>query len=214
MLNPNKMRGHEIVTFWILTITTIFGGLIYLAYLGIVYRMDRADPIVGPQIRAREAALEREAEERQKAFIRLVKNPLVWVPVALIVVIVSGNKPTVQPAQVTQAAASQEAAPIVSDGCDLAGAIPNCKAIMAELVAKGVKGTGKSMDATKPTAHASWQDKPIMSDAEWAAFQHEISQQNLERYEAEKDVDDARKQVEQIKRAIERDRFEGRAPLR
>jgi len=37
---------------------------------------------------------------------------------------------------------------VVSDGCDLAGAIPNCKAVMAELAAKGVKGTGHRIDAS------------------------------------------------------------------
>jgi hypothetical protein len=31
---------------------------------------------------------------------------------------------------------------------------------MAELAAKGVKGTGEHMDAAKPTEHASWLDKP------------------------------------------------------
>jgi hypothetical protein len=85
---------------------------------------------------------------------------------------------------------------------------------MAELAAKGVKGTGEHMDAAKPTEHASWLDKPIMSDKEWAAFQRDMSRQNLERYESEKEVDDARKRVQHIERIIDRDRFEGRAPLR
>jgi hypothetical protein len=64
-----------------------------------------------------------------------------------------GTKPAIQPTQIVQAAA-----PIVFDGCDLAGAIPNCKAVMAELAAKGVKGTGEHMDAAKPTEHANWLD--------------------------------------------------------
>jgi len=99
-------------------------------------------------------------------------------------------------------------------GCDLAGAIPNCKAIVADLVAKGVKGTGGRMEAAKPADHVSWQDKPIMSDKEWAAFQRDMSRQNLERYESEGEVDGSRKRVQHIERIIDRDRFEGRAPLR
>jgi predicted permease len=79
MLNPNKMRGHEVVIFWILTFTTIFGGLIYLAYL--VYRMDRDSPIVGQQILAREAAIEKERQENRELFLRLIKSPVFWGPI-------------------------------------------------------------------------------------------------------------------------------------
>ena len=85
---------------------------------------------------------------------------------------------------------------------------------MADLVAKGVKGTGGRMEAAKPADHVSWQDKPIMSDKEWAAFQRDMSRQNLERYESEGEVDGSRKRVQHIERIIDRDRFEGRAPLR
>ena len=182
MLNPNKMRGHEIVIFWILTITTIFGGLIYLAYLGIVYRMDRDSPTVGQQILAREAALAKEAQERHESFFRTVKSPFLWGTIALFTVfaLIGGGtkpKPAVQPTLVVQTAKPT----LVSDGCDLAGAIANCKAVMAELAANGVKGTGR-MDETKPAEHASWQDKPIMSDAEWANFQKQV-QQSQDRFD-------------------------------
>jgi hypothetical protein len=212
MLNPNKMRAHEIAIFWILTITTLFGGLIYLAYLGIIYRMDRDSPTVGQQILEREAALAKEAQERHESVSRTVKSPIFWGPIAIITalaLIAGASKPAVQPTRAVQATA-----PIVSDGCDLAGAIPNCKAVVADFVAKGVKGSGEGMEAAKPANQASWQDKPIMSDKEWAAFQRDISRQNLERYESEKEVDDSRKRVQHIERMIERERFEGRAPLR
>ena len=55
-----------------------------------------------------------------------------------------GTEPAVQPTLVVKAAVPI----VVSDGCDLAGAIPNCKAVMAELAAKGVKGTGHRIDAS------------------------------------------------------------------
>ena len=44
-----------------------------------------------------------------------------------------------------------------------------------------------------------------MSDKEWAAFQRDMSRQNLERYESEKEVDDARKRVQHIERIIDRE---------
>ena len=68
-------------------------------------------------------------------------------PIALVTVfafIGGGTEPAVQPTLVVKAAVPI----VVSDGCDLAGAIPNCKAVMAELAAKGVKGTGHRIDAS------------------------------------------------------------------
>lgn len=44
-----------------------------------------------------------------------------------------------------------------------------------------------------------------MSDKEWTAFQRDMSRQNLERYESEKEVDDARKRVQHIERIIDRE---------
>jgi hypothetical protein len=87
-------------------------------------------------------AIEKDAQELRESLVRFVKRPIVWGPIVVVVAVAligGGNKPAVQPTQVVQAAA-----PIVMpDGCDFAGAIPNCKAVMAELAAKGVKGTGR-----------------------------------------------------------------------
>jgi hypothetical protein len=71
-----------------------------------------------------------------------------------------GTKPAVQPTQVVQAAAPI----VVSDGCDFAGAIPNCKAIVADLVAKGVKGNSEHMEAAKPAEHAHGRFKEYPDD--------------------------------------------------
>jgi hypothetical protein len=134
MLNPNKMRGHEIAIFWILTLTTLFGGLIYLGYLGIIYR-DRDSPTAGPKIREREAALTKEGQERSESVSRWARSQIFWRAGAMTVflgLVAGASKPAVQPTRAVQAAA-----PIISDGCDLAGAIPNCKAIVADFVAKG-----------------------------------------------------------------------------
>jgi hypothetical protein len=163
------------------------------------------EPAPSANRRQVEAAIEKDAQERRESFVRFVKSPIVWGPIAFVVAVAliggGGTKPAVQPTQVVQAAA-----PIVmSDGCDLAGAIPNCKAVMAELAAKGVKGTGKTMDATKPAEHASWLDKPIMSDGEWANFQKQV-QQSQDR------LDDANRAVD-LSIRIEKDaraRAEGR----
>ena len=178
MLNPNKMRGPEIAIFWILTLTTLFGGLIYLGYLGIIYRMDRDSPTAGQQKLEREAALAKEAQERHETVSRWVRSPIFWGSVAMTVflaLVAGASKPAVQPTRAVQAAA-----PIVSDGCDLAGAIPNCKAIVADFVAKGVKGTGERMEAAKPANRASWEDKPLMSNKEWTAFQRDYARQTIE----------------------------------
>ena len=41
------MTVSQILIFWILTFTTLVGGLMWLGYLGLVDRMDRSDSIVG-----------------------------------------------------------------------------------------------------------------------------------------------------------------------
>jgi hypothetical protein len=77
----NRLRVGEVLIFWTLTFTTIFGGLIYLGYLGIVYRMDRADPIVGPQLSEREAAIAADQQAKYERAIRLIKSPIFWGPI-------------------------------------------------------------------------------------------------------------------------------------
>jgi hypothetical protein len=162
------------------------------------------EPAPSANRRQVEAAIEKDAQERRESFVRFVKSPIVWGPIAFVVAVAligGGTKPAVQPTQVVQAAAPI----VVSDGCDLAGAIPNCKAVMAELTAKGVKGTGKTMNATKPAEHPSWQDKPVMSDAEWANFQKQV-QQSQDRF------DDANRAVDLSNRIVKdaQARAEGR----
>jgi hypothetical protein len=121
--------------------------------------------------------------------------------VVAVALIGGGTKPAVQPTQVVQAATPI----VVSDGCDGAGAIPNCKAIVADLVAKGVKGTGHRMEAAKPAEHASWLDRPIMSDGEWANFQKQV-QQSQDRLDDANRVVDLSIRIEKDARA----RTEGR----
>jgi hypothetical protein len=138
-----------------------------------------------------------DATKRQ--IFLLVGGPIALV--TLFALIGGGTKPVVQPTLVVKAATPI----VVPDGCDLAGAIPNCKAVMAELAAKGVKGTGHRMDAAEPAEHASWQDKPIMSDAEWANFQKQV-QQSQDRF------DDANRAVDLSNRIVKdaQARAEGR----
>lgn len=75
------MRPGQWLFFWLLTFMTLFGGLIYLGYLGIVYRMDRADPIVGQQIREREAAIATEERARLERVLRVAKSSIFWGPI-------------------------------------------------------------------------------------------------------------------------------------
>jgi len=75
------MRPGQVLIFWALTFTTLFGGLIYLGYLGIVYRMDRADPVVGQQIRAREVAIAADKQATFELLLRIAKSPIFWGPI-------------------------------------------------------------------------------------------------------------------------------------
>jgi hypothetical protein len=155
------------------------------------------------QMRVRGAVIEKDAQERRESFVSFVKSPIVWGPIAFVVAVAligGSTKPAVQPTLVVKAAPV-----VVSDGCDLAGAIPNCKAVMADLAAKAVKGTGHRMDAAEPAEPASWQDKPIMSNAEWANFQKQV-QQSQDRF------DDANRAVDLSNRIVKdaQARAEGR----
>lgn len=146
------MTGNQKVLLLVLFVTTFFGAFVYLCYLGIAYRMERASPVLGPQILEREAAataarqLEQVAPAKAAAvFVGALLTGAAGVFVlALISVAVDHRSERTSPSQITRASAAPPVA--VSDGCDLAGAIPNCKAVMAELAAKGVKGK----EAAKP----------------------------------------------------------------
>ena len=89
----SRLSVGQVVIFWALTLTTVFGGLIYVGYLGIVYRMDRADPVVGPEIRAREAELALRTRADHERAVRFLGSPLVWGPVValLVFVLCAGN---------------------------------------------------------------------------------------------------------------------------
>jgi hypothetical protein len=86
MMSLNKLSVGQLLIFLMLTFTTVLGGLIYLGYLGIVHRMDRTDPIIGPQVRAREAAreaaIQKDRQERHDSFFRTIKSPFLWGPIA------------------------------------------------------------------------------------------------------------------------------------
>jgi hypothetical protein len=41
------MTVSQILIFWILTFTTLVGGLMWLGFLGLVNRMDQSDSIAG-----------------------------------------------------------------------------------------------------------------------------------------------------------------------
>jgi hypothetical protein len=81
------MTVGQILIFWALTLTTVIGGLIYLGYLGIVYRLDRADPVVGQQIRAREVAVATRDQARREFALRVIRSPIFWGPITGFLVI-------------------------------------------------------------------------------------------------------------------------------
>lgn len=58
---------NQKVILFLLLFTTLFGAFFYMLYLGIVYRMERVDPVLGPAIRAREAAASQKAAAERAA---------------------------------------------------------------------------------------------------------------------------------------------------
>jgi hypothetical protein len=136
------MTGGQKFLLLVLFLTTFFGGFAYLCYLAISYRMERASPVLGPQILEREAAVSAakaasQVKPVEAAFIGaggLLAGAAGLVAIALISVASDhGSRPasTSQGKQATRVATA-----VVSDGCDLAGVAPNCKEAMAALRAK------------------------------------------------------------------------------
>jgi hypothetical protein len=136
------MTSGQKVLFFVLLLTTFFGAFVYLCYLGIAYRMERASRILGPQILAREAREAEAANEPMSAgsFARAVLIGLGCLAAGIIglIFLVGVTDHRKEPPR-----KMVEAAPvIVSNGCDLAGAIPNCKEVAAKLMAKAHAAPG------------------------------------------------------------------------
>jgi hypothetical protein len=136
------MTGGQKFLLLVLFLTTFFGGFAYLCYLAISYRMERASPVLGPKILEREAAATSAAAARElsptSAVLMGVGGLLVGgiglFAVALISASSDHKNKSASTSLVKQA--TRVAPAVVSDGCDLAGVIPNCKEVMAALRAK------------------------------------------------------------------------------
>ena len=128
----NWMTGNQKFLLLVLFFTTFFGAFVYLCYLGIAYRMERSSPVLGPQILQREAAAAAKAARQvapAKAALMVAGGLLTGAAGVFVLALISvavddhRSKPALT-SQVTHAA-------VVSDGCDLAGAVPNCKEVLA-----------------------------------------------------------------------------------
>lgn len=127
---------NQWLIFLMLSCTTLIGGILYLGFVAITYRQDRADPVHGPQIRAYEAAKDTSAIAARAQNLFALKACGVVVAIFMAAGLVASvmAKPDVTD-RVARTAEARSLRPVVSDGCDLAGAIPDCKKVMAKLAA-------------------------------------------------------------------------------
>lgn len=132
----NWMSSNQKGLFFLLLFTTFFGAFLYAGYLGITYRLELTDPIKGPEIRARETAIASVTAEKTAAAQAKMRENLKFLAVALPVIVVFGlvadriehsNK-----AKASYPPAAQATPAHAADGCDLAGAIPNCSEVVGK----------------------------------------------------------------------------------
>lgn len=133
------MTGSQKCLLFVLFLTTFFGGFVYLCYLAISYRMERASPVLGPKIIEREAAAASAAAARELSLTGAVlmgAGGLLVGGVGLFAVALISASSDHHGSKSVATSQAKRAAIVISDGCDLAGAIPNCKEEMAALRAK------------------------------------------------------------------------------
>ena len=116
--------------------TTLIGGLIHLGFVAVTYRQDRADPVLGPRIRAQEKVKEiAAAAGRVQNLTALKACALIlaaFVAVGLVATLMTKSD-SAGGSDARSARGRLPATPVLSDGCDLAGAIPDCKKVMTEM---------------------------------------------------------------------------------
>ena len=99
-------------------------------------RQDRADPILGPRIRAQEEAKEIAAAAGRAQNLTALKACALllaaFVAIGLIATVMTKSD-SAGGSDARSARVRLPATPVLSDDCDLAGAIPNCKKVMTEM---------------------------------------------------------------------------------
>jgi len=103
------------------------------------YRQDRADPILGPGIRAQEEAKRiAAAAGRAQNLTALTACALLLAAVVAVglVATVMTKSDSAGGSDARSARAIVRTTPVLSNGCDLPGAIPECKKVMTEMATR------------------------------------------------------------------------------
>ena len=118
----------------LLRCTTLIGGFIHLGFVAVTYRQDRADLVLGPRIRAQEEVKEIAAAAGRVQNLTALKACALILAAFVAVGLVATLMTKSDSAGGSDAARGRlPATPVLSDGCDLAGAIPDCKKVMTEM---------------------------------------------------------------------------------
>jgi hypothetical protein len=128
---------NQWLIFLLLRCASLIGSLIHhLGFVAVTYRQESADPILGPRIRAQEEAKEIGAPAgKAQNLIALKACALLLAAFVAIgfVATVMTKSDSAGGSDARSARVRVPATPVLSDGCDLAGAIPDCKKFMTEM---------------------------------------------------------------------------------
>jgi hypothetical protein len=136
---------NQWLIFLLLRCATPIGSLLYyLGFVAVTYRQERADPILGPRIRAQEEANEIAAAAGRAQNLTALKACALLLAAFVAIGFVATVMTKSDSAGGSDAGSARvrlPATPVLSDGCDLAGAIPDCKKFMTEMATHtAVKG--------------------------------------------------------------------------
>jgi hypothetical protein len=107
-------------------------------FVAVTYRQDRADPILGPRIRAEEAKEIAAAAGRAQNLTALKACALLlasFVAIGLVATVMTKSD-NADGSDARSARVRVPATPVLSEGCDRAGAIADCKKVMTEMATR------------------------------------------------------------------------------
>ena len=121
---------NQLPIFLVLRCTTL------IRFVAVTHRQDRADPILGPPIRTQEEAKEIAAAAGRAQNLTALKACALllaaFVAIGLVATIMTKSD-SAGGSDARSARVRLPATPVLSDGCNLAGAIPDCKKVMTEI---------------------------------------------------------------------------------
>jgi hypothetical protein len=121
---------NQLPIFLVLRCTTL------IRFVAVTYRQDRADSILGPRIRAQDGAKEIAAaagRAQNLTALRVCASLLATFVAIGLVATVMTKSDGADGSDARSARVRLPATPVLSDGCDLAGAVADCKKVMTEM---------------------------------------------------------------------------------